>query len=343
MRQRELLINALRMRPDRIIVGEVRGEEALDMLQAMNTGHDGSITTVHANTPRDAIARIETMSQMANLNLPEMAMRQQIAAAIHLIVQVSRMSDGSRRVTHITEITGTSDQVVSMQDIFLLREARPRPERQSAGTLLCDRHRAEVRRETAAGGHQLRPKLAQLFRGDLAANMFLTWLIFGGVALLTFAIIFGMTRPTAVERAVENRIAKLRDSLQIGTLFSDDAGPIIKVTRLSEIACFDSLLQKLKFARWLQSLIDQAQSSWSVPKVIGAAGALGLAGFIVTYCALPHASVAVVPALALATLPFLVLRFQKLRRFREFNRHLPEAIDLMSRALRAGHSLDGGD
>ena len=118
VRQRELLINALRMRPDRIIVGEVRGEEALDMLQAMNTGHDGSITTVHANTPRDALARIETMSLMANLNLPQAALRQQIAAAIHVIVQVSRMSDGSRRVTHVSEITGTSDQVISMQDIF---------------------------------------------------------------------------------------------------------------------------------------------------------------------------------------------------------------------------------
>jgi len=122
VRQRELLINALRMRPDRIIVGEVRGEEALDMLQAMNTGHDGSITTVHANSPRDAIARIETMALMANLNLPQMAMRQQIAAAIHIIVQVSRMSDGSRRVTHISEITGTSDQVISMQDIFLFQK-----------------------------------------------------------------------------------------------------------------------------------------------------------------------------------------------------------------------------
>jgi pilus assembly protein CpaF len=118
VRQRELLINALRMRPDRIIVGEVRGEEALDMLQAMNTGHDGSITTVHANSPRDAISRIETMSLMANLHLPEMALRQQIASAIQVIVQVSRMSDGSRRVTHISEITGTSDQVISMQDIF---------------------------------------------------------------------------------------------------------------------------------------------------------------------------------------------------------------------------------
>jgi pilus assembly protein CpaF len=122
VRQRELVINALRMRPDRIIVGEVRGEEALDMLQAMNTGHDGSITTVHANSPRDAISRIETMSLMANLNLPEMALRQQIASAIQIIVQVSRMSDGSRRVTHLSEITGTSDQVISMQDIFLFQK-----------------------------------------------------------------------------------------------------------------------------------------------------------------------------------------------------------------------------
>ncbi|HLI63891.1 MAG TPA: CpaF family protein [Terriglobales bacterium] len=122
VRQRELLINALRMRPDRIIVGEVRGEEALDMLQAMNTGHDGSITTVHANSPRDAIARIETMAMMANLNLPQMALRQQIASAIQVIVQVSRLSDGSRRVTHISEITGISDQVISMQDIFLFQK-----------------------------------------------------------------------------------------------------------------------------------------------------------------------------------------------------------------------------
>ncbi len=118
VRQRELVINCLRMRPDRIIVGEVRGEEALDMLQAMNTGHDGSITTIHANSPRDAIARMETMALMANLNLPEKAVRQQIASAINIIVQISRMSDGTRRVTHLTEITGMDQDVVSMQDIF---------------------------------------------------------------------------------------------------------------------------------------------------------------------------------------------------------------------------------
>ncbi|MFZ0794690.1 MAG: CpaF family protein [Candidatus Korobacteraceae bacterium] len=122
VRQRELLVNALRMRPDRIVVGEVRGEEALDMLQAMNTGHYGSLTTVHANSPRDAISRIETMALMANLNLPEMAMRQQIAAAIQIIVQVSRMSDGARRVTHVSEITGICEQVISMQDVFLFQK-----------------------------------------------------------------------------------------------------------------------------------------------------------------------------------------------------------------------------
>ena len=118
VRQRELLVNSLRMRPDRIIVGEVRSEEALDMLQAMNTGHDGSLTTIHANSPRDAVARMETMALMANLNLPEKAIRQQIASAVAVIVQISRMSDGTRRMTHFTEITGMSEDIVSMQDIF---------------------------------------------------------------------------------------------------------------------------------------------------------------------------------------------------------------------------------
>ncbi len=122
VRQRELVINALRMRPDRIVLGEVRGEEALDMLQAMNTGHDGSLTTVHANTPRDALARIETMTMMSDVRLPEKAIRMQIASAVHLILQVSRMSDGTRRITHISELTGTYSDVISMQDIFVFEK-----------------------------------------------------------------------------------------------------------------------------------------------------------------------------------------------------------------------------
>jgi pilus assembly protein CpaF len=118
VRQRQLLVNSLRMRPDRIIIGEVRGEEAFDMLQAMNTGHEGSMTTIHANTCRDALSRLESMVAMANINLPDRAVRQQITSAIAIVVQVSRMSDGSRRVINISEITGMDENVISMQDIF---------------------------------------------------------------------------------------------------------------------------------------------------------------------------------------------------------------------------------
>jgi pilus assembly protein CpaF len=120
--QRQLVVNALRMRPDRIIVGEVRGEEALDMLQAMNTGHDGSLTTIHANSPRDALSRLETMVAMSNLNLPETAMRRQIASALDVVIQVSRMSDGTRKIVSIAELTGMEGDVVTMQEVFVFRK-----------------------------------------------------------------------------------------------------------------------------------------------------------------------------------------------------------------------------
>ena len=128
VRQRQLLVNSLRMRPDRIIVGEVRGEEALDMLQAMNTGHDGSLTTVHANTPRDAVSRLEVMVTLANANMHLTAIRQQIVSAVHLLVQCSRLSDGTRRVTSITEITGMETDIVTLQDIFVFEKRGLTPE-----------------------------------------------------------------------------------------------------------------------------------------------------------------------------------------------------------------------
>ena len=130
VRQRQLVINALRMRPDRIVVGEVRGEEALDMLQAMNTGHDGSLTTIHANSPRDALYRLDTMVAMANLNIPDKAVRQQVASAVNLVIQISRLSDGTRKVTSISEITGMEQDVITMQEIFTFKKARHRRERQ---------------------------------------------------------------------------------------------------------------------------------------------------------------------------------------------------------------------
>jgi pilus assembly protein CpaF len=131
---RQLVINSLRMRPNRIVVGEVRGEEALDMLQAMNTGHDGSLTTVHSNSPRGALARMETMAMMANLNLPEKAIRKQIAAAVSLVLQIARFSDGTRRLTHIAEVTGMEGDVVSMQDLFVFEKQGVSSEGRVLGT-----------------------------------------------------------------------------------------------------------------------------------------------------------------------------------------------------------------
>ncbi len=150
--QRQLLINSLRMRPDRIVVGEVRGEEALDMLQAMNTGHDGSLTTVHANSPRDAIARVETMAMMANLNLPEKAVRRQIASAIQLIVQISRFSDGTRRITYMTEITGMEEDIVSMQDVFVFEKQGISPDGRVLGAFMATGIRPKFAERLKASG-----------------------------------------------------------------------------------------------------------------------------------------------------------------------------------------------
>jgi pilus assembly protein CpaF len=157
---RQLVINSLRMRPNRIVVGEVRGEEALDMLQAMNTGHDGSLTTIHANTPRDALTRMETMAMMANLNIPEKAIRRQIVSAISLVLQVARFSDGTRRLTHVTEITGMEGDVVSMQDLFVFENQGVSSDGRTVGSF------------SATG---IRPKFAEKIKAagfELPANMF---------------------------------------------------------------------------------------------------------------------------------------------------------------------------
>ena len=159
VRQRQLVINSLRMRPDRIVVGEVRGEEAFDMLQAMNTGHEGSLTTVHANTPRDALARIENMCSMANLNIPERAMRHQIAAAIHAVVQVSRLSDGTRKVVTIAEVTGMEGEVICMQDIFVFDRQGIDEAGKVRGTFRATGIRPKFADRLATAGSRLRPAL----------------------------------------------------------------------------------------------------------------------------------------------------------------------------------------
>jgi pilus assembly protein CpaF len=156
VRARELVVNALRMRPDRIIVGEVRSEEALDMLQAMNTGHDGSLTTVHANSQRDALYRLDTLVAMANLNIPERAIRQQIASAINIIVQVSRMADGTRKVTGISEITGMEGDVITTQDIFVFERTGIGPAGKVLGRFRATGIRPKCNDRIAAAGMPLR-------------------------------------------------------------------------------------------------------------------------------------------------------------------------------------------
>lgn len=159
VRQRELLINSLRMRPDRIVVGEVRGAEALDMLQAMNTGHDGSLTTIHANSPRDGISRLEVMVSLANASMQLVSIRQQIASAVNVLVQAARLSDGSRRVVNLTEVTGMEGEVVTLQDIFVFEKRGLSPDGRVMGRFAATGIRPKFYEKLLAAGIRLRPDL----------------------------------------------------------------------------------------------------------------------------------------------------------------------------------------
>jgi len=159
VRMRQLVINSLRMRPDRIVVGEVRGEEAFDMLQAMNTGHEGSLTTVHANSQRDALARVENMVSMANLSIPERAVRHQVASAIHVVVQIARLADGTRKVLTISEITGMESDVISMQDVFVFDRAGIDESGRVRGVFRATGIRPHFAERLATAGCRLRPAL----------------------------------------------------------------------------------------------------------------------------------------------------------------------------------------
>lgn len=159
IRMRELLVNSLRMRPDRIVVGECRGEEALDMLQAMNTGHDGSLTTIHANSPRDAISRLEVMVSLANANMQLVSIRQQVSSAVQVIVQAARLTDGSRRVIALTEVTGMEGEVVTLQDIFVFEKRGLNADGRVVGRYAATGIRPKFYERLLAAGIRLRPDL----------------------------------------------------------------------------------------------------------------------------------------------------------------------------------------
>jgi pilus assembly protein CpaF len=159
VRQRDLLMNSLRMRPNRIVVGEVRGEEAFDMLQAMNTGHDGSLTTIHANSPRDTLSRLEVMVSMANTHMEPLSIRQQIASAVQLLIQTARLSDGSRRVVSIAEVTGMEGNVISLEEIFVFQKRGIDPDGKVVGRFTATGIRPKLDERLAIAGVRLRPGL----------------------------------------------------------------------------------------------------------------------------------------------------------------------------------------
>ena len=209
VKQRQLVINALRMRPDRIVVGEVRGEEALDMLQAMNTGHDGSLTTIHANTPRDALSRVETMIAMGSVNLPEKAIRQQISSAIQIVVQQTRLADGSRKVTSISEITGMEGDVITMQEIFMFEKLGMTQDGKVIGRFKATGVRPKVRR--AAEGRRHPPADRHVRRHD-GGPVMAPLLLALGVFIVGAVLVFGAYLRIAglpqwlVERRIQQRM-----------------------------------------------------------------------------------------------------------------------------------------
>ena len=324
IRQRQLVINSLRMRPDRIVVGEVRGEEALDMLQAMNTGHDGSLTTIHANTPRDALSRIETMISMGSINLPERAMRQQIASAIQIVVQQTRMSDGTRKVTSISEITGMEGDVITMQEIFLLREARRHSGRQGHRAFPRDRRAAEGVR--AAQGVRRAPAAGHVRRRHGGAVMALLMVV------LAFVVGVG-----AGHRGLHRRhqgpghdaAARSLDAAAGGVPAPEGAGAAgerpgesrSRPARCRRRPDADRHGQGSALARWIEQ--TGVKTTLDERAARSACGSAAVAGLVVAMAVRAPWGLPVGAALGFA-IPFLVLNVKRGKRMRTFEEHFPK-------------------
>ena len=256
--QRQLLINSLRMRPDRIIVGEVRGEEALDMLQAMNTGHDGSLTTIHANSPRDALSRLETMVAMANLSIPDSAIRRQISSAIDLVIQVSRLSDGTRKVISIAEITGMEGDVVTMQDIFVFQQARHSRERRGDRRIPANGNSSKIRgtsdrsRNSVADVH-VRNATGALRSSTMALLLsILTFLIVVSILVLIWLFVGTDASQEVVRRRMESvRKAERRGDVSLNL-------KLVRDEMLSSVPALHRLLVAWSWSSRLRDFVAQA-------------------------------------------------------------------------------------
>ena len=282
VRQRQLVINSLRMRPDRIVVGEVRGEEAFDMLQAMNTGHEGSLTTVHANSPRDALARVENMVSMANLNIPERAVRQQIASAVHAVVQIARLSDGTRKVITISEITGMDNESIAMQDIFSF----DRSGIDESGKVRGLFHATGVRPSLPTGWRSRGPVCVRrcLNPGPRCDNhmppILIALLVFVVVAVAVFAVLSLLDQRNARARLIKERLASERKGAERSP---EEELALVRDEQLSNIPALDTLLRRSERVSDIQKMLAQAGMTVRAGNFLGLCVAVGVAAAITAY------------------------------------------------------------
>ena len=343
IRQRQLVINALRMRPDRIVVGEVRGDEALDMLQAMNTGHDGSLTTIHANSARDALYRLDTMVAMANLNIPERAIRQQVASAVNLVVHVSRMSDGTRKITCVSELTGMEQEVITMQDIFLFERAGLREDGKVIGRFRATGVRPKCHDQLASIGHVLPMDMFEHEKPSPDSMSPLLLVTVGGFAIIML-VVLGVywalvVRPESKDKSTLQKRLKVDPD----TVMQAGVGKLERKAEAHENSAMDRVLARTSNATGAISLlIEQADVKLSTSGFLLLSVCVGLGTYVLVLLVVGLQLLAVPIGIFAMFIPLFFVRRKRNQRIWKFEEQFPEAIDLIVRALRAGHAFTTG-
>ncbi len=348
--QRALVRNALRMRPDRIILGEVRGAEALDMLQAMNTGHEGSLATIHANTPRDALSRLENMVGMAGAEPAAQGDAPADRVGDHRGDAGARLTDGKRKMVSIQEITGMEGDVITMQEIFAFRQTGVGPDGEVLGHFQRHRRAAAFRRPPAhvrrdAAGRDVRPEPAlrvgrepKAMLQSIGGNsfLFMSVLVFVAVLLLLqglYLVWKSYKGPDA--RKLEQRLQALSASTD-----RTAQAQLLKQRMLSDVPVLQRLLLDLPRAQHLDRFLFQAGLDWTLSKLLLVCAMLAAIGFVTVSGVLHQPPLPALGAAALlASLPLLHVQRLRKRRLARLEQQLPEALDLITRALRSGHSF----
>ena len=334
---RDLVINALRMRPDRIIVGEVRSEEALDMLQAMNTGHDGSLTTIHSNTPRDAVGRLEVLVGMANANMGVRSIRAQVTSAIDLMVQVARFSDGSRKITYVTELVGLEGEQVTMQDIFLFEKSGIAENGKVLGRFKATGVRPRFYEKLRSSGIQLPASSVPDRCGDRAImNALVAFSFLVILALLLFSISFGLR---FYEKQRRKRLVSM---LRTVTENGEDRHVNLLVDSGDRKSGLDDVLGSVNVTDRIKKLLYESGLGWTPTRLLimmSATFAVGALASLRVPVSTPPAVRALLLGLCAAFVPLYYVSAKRAKRLKALETLLPDALDFLARSMRAGHAF----